>query len=778
MTHPTGSLPISDENVDDGQHDLEDSHNTHESPDLSIEPNSPSLSEREIVDDYLIVPQDAPLDERPAIYTSGDLYTFLATSYETDFRFNVFDFFIPEGGGPPPHIHNFEHEAFFVEEGRVSFFLGNEAGALDIPPGEEPEEYILEGLPEGTFIFGPRLRPHGFANPDSSEAVSGTNNGARILSLTTPGGLDLLFEFAGIPVEDREQPILPPPVGIDPKQLEFGQRTGGGIAFSGYEPPEGTPNYILVLPDDMPQELEDSIRNQVAGIDGFSVFTTSERPTFIGAFGIEYTSLSNLTETEDEFGNRLSYNQFSLAPQSTNTLVGAYLNGNQVVEPTESLATGVANLEFNEAEELEYSLTITGLDFGELVAGGTAQTPDNELDDVTAIHIHSGERGSNGPHEFNLLAPQQQDESDLNIVLNDDLSVTLSGTWESTEAEIPTGLTDFINSNGLPGAESDFYFQVHTEGNPQGEIRGQIALTSEDFPDPIVSEDYEAFYVREGTLSFQINDEVRLAGPDTFVYVAPGNEYAIANFGEETVESLAVTIPNESESDTFFGNTNQSFPSPLESQGSLSSTTTFFLGEEADIFDLPNGSGRRVYGGDGNDELFANQDDRLFGEDGDDLLDASSGQNNNRLDGGAGNDELLGGRDGELVGGSGDDILRIVSGGNNLLYGNSGADQFWLANGTLPDTVTETRQLTDLGLPSLEDTRNTIADFELGEDKIGIGGIAGVSDFDDLKLLPAFGDIRSTSIVAVVDGIEGEVSLGNLAGVLFNELTADDFVFA
>lgn len=776
MTHPIGSLPnSSDKNNQGHDQDLEDSNGTQGSTDIST-----SLLGTEIVEDYLIVPQDAPLDERPAIYTNGDLYTFLATSIETNFRFNAFDFFVPEGGGPPPHIHNFEHEAFFVEEGQVSFFLGNETGALDIPPGEEREEFILEGLPEGTFIFGPRLRPHGFQNPDSDEAVSGTNNGARIFSFTTPGGLDFLFEFAGIPVEDRDQPILPPPPGIDLKLLELGQRTGGEIASAGYEPPEGTPNYILVLTDDTPQELEDNIRNQVAGVKGFSVFTTSERPTFDGPFGIEYTSLSNLTETKDEIGNKLSYNQFSLAPQATNPLVEAYLNGNQVVEPTQSLATGVANLDLNEAGAIEYSLTIAGLDFGELLPEGTSQTPDNELDDVTAIHIHSGDRGSSGLHKFNLFDPQQQDESDLNIALNDDRSVTISGTWESTEAEIPTDLIDLMNSDGLPGEESDFYFQVHTEGNPEGEIRGQIALTSEVFPDPIVSEDYEAFYVREGTLSFQINDEVRLAEPDTFVYVAPGNEYSFANFSEETVESLAITIPNQSEPDTFFGDSDsdEPFPSPLESQGSVSSTTTFFLGEEADIFERPNGSGRRVYGGNGDDELFANQDDRLFGENGDDILDASSGQNNNRLDGGAGNDELLGGRDGELVGGNGDDILRIVRGGNNLLDGNSGADQFWLANGSLPDTVTETRQRTELGLPTLEDTRNTIADFQLEVDKIGIGGIAGVSSFDDLKLLPTFEDIRSTSIVTAVDGIEGEVSLGNVAGVLFNELSADDFVFA
>ena len=159
------------------------------------------------------------------------------------------------------------------------------------------------------------------------------------------------------------------------------------------------------------------------------------------------------------------------------------------------------------------------------------------------------------------------------------------------------------------------------------------------------------------------------------------------------------------------------------------------------------------------------------------MLDASTGKSNNLIDGGAGSDLLVAGRDGVLAGGSGDDILRIGAGGNNLLYGNEGTDQFWLVNGKIPDSIVEERQLTEFGLADLTDTRNTVADFELGVDKIGIANIEGIDSFEDLKLLPAFGDIQSTSIIAEVDGLEGEISLGNLADISFNLLSADDFVF-
>ncbi|MBR8834318.1 MAG: CHRD domain-containing protein [Stigonema ocellatum SAG 48.90 = DSM 106950] len=693
MTHPIGSLPIYPSNTVT----LNSSQNDDDTEDHQ---NSQSTNTSRVVDDYLLVPQDDP--SRPAIYTSGDLYTFLATTKETNFGFNAFDFFVPAGGGPPPHIHNYEHEAFFVTEGNFRFFLGNEAGVPDTD-----KQFILDGLPAGTFIFGARLRPHGFANPNSTAATSGTNEGGRIFSLTTPGGLDLLFDFAGKPVTNRNNPIPLPSPGVDPKQLEFGQRTGGSVAFPGYEPPPGTLNYVLVLPDDAPEDLKENIKSQLTGIDGFSVSTYSERPTFTGPFGIDYTSLASLPET----GNELSYNEFSLAPKATNTFVQANLNGNQEVDPIKSLATGVANIKLNEQGDIDYSLTVKGLNFEKFVEWGTPQTSDNK-DYVTGIYIDSGDGGSNGSHVFNILDPSHQDGSYQWIWSNPDGDTTINGTWHQTDKEIPTDLSDFLAHSGLPGQESGFNFEVDTSDHPTGEIRGQIASTTNDFPDQVASEDYEAFYVRKGQLSFKIGDETRLAGPDTFVYIPPGKEYSLGNFGQETVDSLAISVIPQAQT-------------PPQVPGNT--------GDEANQFNPP------IYGTSGDDVLVAGSNDQLFG-------------------------------------GEGDDILKIGSGGHNLLYGGSGSDLFWIADGRIPDTVPDTRQLTDFGLPPLEDTQNTIVNFTLSVDKIRISGISDISSFDNLKLLPAFGDIRSTSIIASLDG--KDVSLANVSGIVFNQLSAADFVFA
>ena len=60
----------------------------------------------------------------------------------------------------------------------------------------------------------------------------------------------------------------------------------------------------------------------------------------------------------------------------------------------------------------------------------------------------------------------------------------------------------------------------------------------------------------------------------------------------------------------------------------------------------------------------------------------------------------------------GDDLFYATSGGGNVITGNLGADQFWIADGELPESA------------------NIITDFTSGEDVIGITGL-GIG-YDDL----------------------------------------------
>ncbi|NJL82809.1 MAG: hypothetical protein HC890_07390 [Chloroflexaceae bacterium] len=120
-----------------------------------------------------------------------------------------------------------------------------------------------------------------------------------------------------------------------------------------------------------------------------------------------------------------------------------------------------------------------------------------------------------------------------------------------------------------------------------------------------------------------------------------------------------------------------------------------------------------------------------------------------RLYGGAGDDSFFLGTGDRIVGGAGDDLIFAGVGGDNVITGGSGADEFWIANAETPLQP------------------NTITDFTVGEDVIGIG-IVGTS-FGDLALSEADG----TTAIAL-----GGNTLALLLGVPVSSLSATNFVFA
>jgi glycerophosphoryl diester phosphodiesterase len=178
---------------------------------------------------------------------------------------------------------------------------------------------------------------------------------------------------------------------------------------------------------------------------------------------------------------------------------------------------------------------------------------------------------------------------------------------------------------------------------------------------------------------------------------------------------------------------------------------TVFADGGNDIIDgsVSKGSDNRLYGGDGNDELYGGKNDRLFGEAGDDILDASQGKGGNRLYGGDGKDTLFAGTNDFLFGGDGNDTIFAGKGGNTL-YGGAGADKFYLANASLPSST------------------NTVSDFELGIDKMFILGIAGTTDFSKVTLTQQGGD---TLVKA------GGKDLAVLTGIQSNTLNSSSFSF-
>jgi hypothetical protein len=113
--------------------------------------------------------------------------------------------------------------------------------------------------------------------------------------------------------------------------------------------------------------------------------------------------------------------------------------------------------------------------------------------------------------------------------------------------------------------------------------------------------------------------------------------------------------------------------------------------------------------GSGSDDIFLANGDRAFGSDGNDTFFGDEA-NNFRASGGAGNDLFFlgNGTGGRALGGDGNDTFEIGLGGGHWLSGGAGADQFWIVFGELTKAT------------------NTVLDFQIGTDVIGISGAASL----------------------------------------------------
>jgi quercetin dioxygenase-like cupin family protein len=111
----------------------------------------------------------------------GDTYTILLSGTDTAGQFCLIDMYVPPGGGPPPHRHDFE-ETFVILEGEIeATFRG--------------EKRLVRA---GQTINVPANAPHQFHN-SSSDA-------ARMLCICAPAGQEEFFRQVGIPLETRTTP--------------------------------------------------------------------------------------------------------------------------------------------------------------------------------------------------------------------------------------------------------------------------------------------------------------------------------------------------------------------------------------------------------------------------------------------------------------------------------------------------------------------------------------------------------------------------------------------
>lgn len=145
-------------------------------------------------------PQILSSDEGKTIGVVGDIYRFLLTGEQTGGHYAMFEATVLPGGGPPPHIHRNEDEAFYVIEGEITFFSG--------------EERFLAG--PGTTVNMPIGNPHAFKNE--------TDRPAKMIISYSPAGLENFFFEIGVPFSGDNPPV-PSQAEID-RLIEAAPRYG------------------------------------------------------------------------------------------------------------------------------------------------------------------------------------------------------------------------------------------------------------------------------------------------------------------------------------------------------------------------------------------------------------------------------------------------------------------------------------------------------------------------------------------------------------------------
>ena len=149
----------------------------------------------------------------------------------------------------------------------------------------------------------------------------------------------------------------------------------------------------------------------------------------------------------------IAINSFDTKPNILNayaTVAGfnVELSGNEEVPPVQTDATGSAEFTAPHFDNIGYSVEVSN------------------IDKVTAAHIHSGKIGENGPIVVTLFKAETPSTEPINGNL-------ASGNITNANLEGPmAGKTVIDLTKSMELGET--YVNVHTEENPNGEIRGQI----------------------------------------------------------------------------------------------------------------------------------------------------------------------------------------------------------------------------------------------------------------------------------------------------------------
>lgn len=134
--------------------------------------------------DELLKPFARNRGEGKSYWYNGNLMTFMLSGEESRGGLSITDVYFRTGEEPPMHVHHREDELYYVLDGELTFYVGDESHEAQA----------------GTLVFLPRDIPHSFW-------VKGQGM-ARMLLLWYPSGqLESYFGEAG---ELAKEAVIPP----------------------------------------------------------------------------------------------------------------------------------------------------------------------------------------------------------------------------------------------------------------------------------------------------------------------------------------------------------------------------------------------------------------------------------------------------------------------------------------------------------------------------------------------------------------------------------------
>ena len=143
--------------------------------------------------------------EGESVWSLGGRFTVKVSATDAEGRFALVESLAFQSTEPPLHIHHHEDEAWYVLDGEMTFYVGDEAFKATA----------------GSFVFAPRGIPHTF-----TVDVEPT----RVLVFATPAGFEQFALELGHPASGDERPAglsLPHPDVLGPVAERYGIQVVG-----------------------------------------------------------------------------------------------------------------------------------------------------------------------------------------------------------------------------------------------------------------------------------------------------------------------------------------------------------------------------------------------------------------------------------------------------------------------------------------------------------------------------------------------------------------------